>query len=359
VTLDVTVEDAGIDSDWDAFVQSAPGGSHVQTSLWAEVKATVGWSSLRVVARRDGAIAGGCQLLIRKTGPLTMAYAPRGPVVGPDGEDVFDAIVKCLKQVAAERRLSYLKVQPPPAAIDLGERLAARGFVASDLEAAPVATVLVDLTPEPDELLQRMRKGVRSNVRKAVRHGIEVRTGDVGEVDTFGELVHATSERQGFSPYPTEYYRRMLELFGPDDHATLLFAEHEGRVLSGLLIVGWNDTAVYKMGAWGGDPGPLHPNELGHYTAMCWARERGYRWYDLEGIPVVTAEALQRGEENDDARSGTTWFKRGFGGEVRLFPGAYDTSGSRTLAPFVRRAAPGLRRWESIALRVVGRRRGD
>ena len=63
-------------AEWDAWVASAPGGHHLQTSRWAQVKALAGWRAVRVIVRADGRIAGGCQMLVRDL-PLSrrVAYA--------------------------------------------------------------------------------------------------------------------------------------------------------------------------------------------------------------------------------------------------------------------------------------------
>ena len=102
---------------WDALVARSRPGSYLQTSAWAEVKASNGWVPLRfigsviegepgsvgpddlVISSRARAVrahqAGpsatadesefGAQLLVRKPRlfPWAFAYAPRGPVFGP------------------------------------------------------------------------------------------------------------------------------------------------------------------------------------------------------------------------------------------------------------------------------------
>lgn len=50
-----TAED---DPAWDAFVASLPGGSHVQTSMWARVKAVVHWRAVRIMLLHDETAAG-------------------------------------------------------------------------------------------------------------------------------------------------------------------------------------------------------------------------------------------------------------------------------------------------------------
>lgn len=353
--LRVIISDAPVHPEWDAFVAETPGGHHVQTSIWGQVKSALGWRARRAVVSRDGTIVAGCQVLLRPLGPATLAYAPRGPLAAANDDEAIAAAVDATIDIARSSRLSYLKVQPPVDRDDLGPELERRGFVASDLEAAPTATVLVDLQPEPAAIMARMRSGVRANIRKAGRKGVTVRTGGADEIGAFGELVRATGERQAFAAYPTAYYERMYELFAPEGNAHLLLAEHEGRLLSALLIIGYGDTAAYKMGGWSGERSGIRPNELAHWMGMQWARDRGHRYYDFEGFPPAVAHALRRHEDPEEAKSGTSWFKLGFGGEVHLFPTAYDTSPSPIMRPFVKRAAPRLGSVRHFAHRMLGR----
>lgn len=338
----IDVDDAAEDVGWDAFVAQAPGGHHVQTSAWGQAKAVLGWRAVRAVARRDGAVVAGCQLLVRRFGLAgAVAYAPRGPL-GTGDEAAVHAVLDAVDGLVASERIRLLKVQPPGHRADLGPELVRRGFGPSAQEAAPVATVLVDLARDEAGILAAFRSSARSNVRKAERRGVEVRAGGELDLATFAHLVASTGQRQGFSPYPSHYYERMWHLFAATGGARLLLAEHEGRALSAMLIIGCGDTAVYKMGGWAGERHGVHPNELLHWHAMRWARAAGHRFYDLEGIPVGIARALLRGEQPADARQGTTRFKLGFGGEVRLFPGAYDRGRPRVVGTVARRAVPRL-----------------
>jgi hypothetical protein len=54
------------DQEWDSFLVETPGGHHVQTSLWAQVKATVGMQAIRVLATGDGHLVGGGQVLMSR-----------------------------------------------------------------------------------------------------------------------------------------------------------------------------------------------------------------------------------------------------------------------------------------------------
>lgn len=342
------------DDEWDAFVRSAPGGHHVQTSRWGRVKATSGWGTARVTVRDGGAIVGGCQVLVRSFGRLgAVGYAPRAPLIGAGRSPSTDgAVLDGLDELSRAARLRLLKLQPPIHRADLGPALERRGYGPSELEAAPLATVLVDLDREEGEVLAAMRPGARSNIRKATRKGVEIRSGGAPDLPTFAALVSRTSARQGFSPFPPRYYEQIWNEFATGGDVTLLLAEQRGRVLSGALIVGYGEVAVYKMGAWSGERSDVHPNELMHWAGMRWARSRGHRFYDFDGIPVGVARALLRGESPAGARSGTAHFKLGFGGEVRVFPGAYDRGRPRVLGVAARWSAPRL---QGVARRLLGR----
>lgn len=346
----------GLDSTWDAFVDSV-GGDHVQTTRWATVKSEVGWTSERVVVRREGELIGGCQLLLRRLSPFgTVAYASRGPVIVDAEPGRIDAVLEAVRELAIHERLLLLKVQPPITGSDLVPPLEQGGFVASGLATAPSATVRLDLSGPLEGLLAAMRPGARSNIGKARRKGVTVRTGTSADLAPFVALVQATGRRQGFSPYPARYYEAMWHNFAADGRAVLFLAEHQGRTLSAALLIAWGDVVTYKMGGWSGERTNLHPNELLHWTGIEWARGAGYRWYDLEGINDEVGRAIVEGRDpGPAARQGVTHFKLGFGGEVVIAPSAYDYSPRPFVAAAVRRAESiaGRRSW--LVGRLLGR----
>jgi len=351
----VDISHALLDPDWDAFVDSTPGGHHLQTSRWAGVKATHGWQPVRLRVHRKGEFVGGTQLLVRRMRFGAIGYCPRGPLLRDNDPSALRALLDGLARLARRERILYVKVQPPAGREDMEPILREDGFVISDMPAATVATVRIDLRRSVDEILASMRSATRANIRKATRKGITVRGAGAPGLVAFGELVAETSRRQGgLATYAAEYYAEILRQFG--DRGELLLAELDGEVLSGAIIIGCGDTVAYKMGGWSGHRAGLHPNELMHWHAMQWARERGYRYYDFEGIDESVARAIQAGEElPESGHRGFTRFKLGFGGEVVLHPRPYDRSFHRLLAWPARIAAPRLSRFQARAHSLQGR----
>src|SRR5262245_16348561 len=110
----IRLSQATEDPDWDAFVAQTPGGDHVQTSLWAQVKAAANWRAARVVVAHGQTVVAGAQLLFR---PLPLAgaigYVPKGPLVAVDDPALRALIMDQLVHAARALHVRYLAVQPP------------------------------------------------------------------------------------------------------------------------------------------------------------------------------------------------------------------------------------------------------
>jgi lipid II:glycine glycyltransferase (peptidoglycan interpeptide bridge formation enzyme) len=339
-SLQVHVNHERSHPEWDAWVAAAPGGHHLQTAGWARVKAAAGWHATRVALARGEEIAAGCQLLIRRIPLLgSVAYAPRAPLMSTDDPELLPALLDTVRRVASDKRIVYLKLQPPVDRDDLPEQLRAHGFVSSELQAAPVASVRLRLAEhaDPDSIFKALRATTRSRIRQAQKRGVEVRSGGVQDLPLLQSLLEATAVRQGFAPYPAHYYRCLWDAFAPSGQAMMQIVEHEGTALAASLLIAFGDTVLYKIGAWDGSKGtPPGANALMHWTAIRRAHAAGFRYYDFEGIPLDVARAVQGGAKASSSM-GVAFFKLGFGGEVVIYPGTFDLSLSRAVGPLVGR----------------------
>ena len=352
----LTTDTEAMNPAWDAFVESTAGGHHAQTSMWAQVKSVLGWDSVRFVVNQGEVIVGGVQLLTRDVGRLgRVGFAPRGPLLTSQDPRLLDELLAAIVDFGRTERIRYLKIQPPTDRQDLVAALQAHGWSSSALEAAPTATIRINLEPPADEILARMRRSTRQNVRRAERAGLRVRVGCECDLAAYWALIEATSSRQGFVPYPARYYETMWRVFAAGGRARLLMAELDGCLWSSTLLVGFADSVTTKMSGWSGARG-VSPNESMHWSGMLWAKECGYRWYDFDGVSRSLALALRSdADKSESGLLGVAGFKLGFGGEVALFPEALDTSPHAVLRPVVRVAAPHLDRARSIAHSALGR----
>jgi lipid II:glycine glycyltransferase (peptidoglycan interpeptide bridge formation enzyme) len=345
------------DPEWDKFVEAAPGGTYQQSSMWAQVKSMAGWRPARIRLCADGAVVAGCQVLVRQVARLgSVGYVPYGPLVPEHDDAALSAVLDALQQLTRQERLLYLKVQPPPDSADMTDDLRQRRFVPGGLDPAPRMTVRVDLRRSPDAILAAMRARTRTYIRQAQRRGVTVRAGGEEDFAIFCDLVDATCRRKRLLPYPLGYYQKIWRSF--PGRAQLMFAEYQGDILSSILLLAFGDTVSYKMGGWSGKRRDVRPNEPLHWAAMQWARNRGYRYYDLEGLDPAIGEAILSGR--DYARldiPGIAHFKLGFGGEVTRFSGCYDYTSHPLLELALPWVAPRIERLTPVAHRLLGRRR--
>jgi lipid II:glycine glycyltransferase (peptidoglycan interpeptide bridge formation enzyme) len=319
-SLEVQVHHDPADPAWDAFLSKTASGSYTQSSLWAQVKTSAQWSARRITVRRNGRIVAGAQVLIRRLPRLPflggIGYVPRGPVLAEDDPALMTFVLEALLAEARRMHLHYLLVLPPYGQPRCDRLLESRGFRPSRIEPAPTATVLLDLSRPLDDLLAGMKEKTRYNIRLGLRKGITVRCGDERDLETFHGMLQATGRRKAFTVPSLAYYQHLWQVFGASGRVKLFVAEANGKPISGMLALAYGDTGTYWRGGWTGECGHLHPNEAVHWKAIEWAKEQGYRWYDLDGI-------MPDQVENFVGRADTA-FKLGFGGEQRTLPGAFE-----------------------------------
>ncbi len=314
---------------WNAAMLAAPHADLLQSWEWGQFKQrTGGWRPLRLAAVRAEEIVAGAQVLSRSVLGLRFLYAPRGPWwTDPEG---VEALARWLRRREA-LRAPLLRADPPLAS---AEELAAVGFRRAPREFQPRATIVVDLTPTPEEILARCNQQVRYNARLAERKGVEVLQGHAAEVEEFWKLYAAMAGRKGFERRASSYFTTLVDVFG--DAAAVFLARHAGHTVAGAITLLCGATAYYLYGASGGDRS-VKPAELVQYRAMLWAKSRGATRYDMWGIPAHPSE--------DNPLYGVYRFKSGFGGREEIYVGALDLS----LVPLVP-WAPGLA--ERVALKT-------
>ncbi len=328
---------------WDAFVAGHAAGSLLQTSRWGKLKDEFGWD-YEIVTVENGADLQGGAMVLYKPLPLslgTLAYVPRGPVVTWDDPGSVETVLDAVEAAVRRRRAWACWIEPE--AFDdpaLDSRLQALGYRRSEQTIQPRSTILVDLTESEDDIMMRMKSKTRYNIRYAGRKGVEVRRGTLDDLPKFYNLLATTSERNEFGIHERAYYRRALELFGPEDQIALLFAEVEDDPVAAILVFAVGDESWYIAGASSNRHRRKMPTYALQWEAMRWAKSRGCRVYDLWGIPDADEETLEAEfTERSDGLWGVYRFKRGFGGEVVRYAGMWEKS-LHPLYPLARKLYP-------------------
>jgi lipid II:glycine glycyltransferase (peptidoglycan interpeptide bridge formation enzyme) len=321
---------------WDTYVDNHPAGHLLQTWAWGELKARFGWRAVRVASIKNGSILSGAQVLFRPISPFfSLAYVPKGPLVDwTDGAQV-ETLLEGLHLLCRSQRSAFLKIEPH--ASDEGalkDTISRCGGAASQFSVQPPRTIVVDVTPPEDAILDAMKQKTRYNIRLAMRKGVIVRSGTNEDLPVFHRLMQITGQRDQFGIHPPDYFSTILELFGPK-RAALLLAEFQDEPLAGLMVLAHPPTAYYLYGASGDSHRDKMPAYLLQWEAMRWARANGCHNYDLWGVPDADEQTLEAEFVAHSRETSGLWgvyrFKRGFGGRVTRAAGAFDFVYNRLL----------------------------
>ena len=301
-------------SEWDSFITRFPEAHILQTSAWGRLKSAFNWTPEYLQSGQVGA-----QVLFRRL-PLgfSVAYVPKGPV----GED-WESLWPELDEACRRRRAIFLLVEPDASEPLSKERqltMQQFGLQASPIQ--PRRTILVDISGDEEQVLERMKQKTRYNIHLAQRKGVVVN--QVDDPEKFYALMKVTGARDGFEVHSPEYYRRAFDVFSPSGHCALLIAEFAGRPLAGLMVFSLGRRAWYFYGASNDEERNRMPAYLLQWEAMRWARQHGCCEYDLWGVPDEEEAVLETQFTNrSDGLWGVYRFKRGFGGRLDRSAGAW------------------------------------
>jgi lipid II:glycine glycyltransferase (peptidoglycan interpeptide bridge formation enzyme) len=318
---------------WDTFVEGHVQGHFLQSWGWGELKRGAHWQPLRLalVKEPEGTLIAAAQVLRRTAFGLPprlghLAYLPRGPVVDwqattPDGVPLARLFLLNLRAFLHKQGALAWQVEPHLTADTSTGRAALAllhdlGFHATQ-PVQPLRTIALDLQPDEETLLARMKEKWRYNLRLAARKGVQVRVAEsLEELRAWYALLEATGERDRFGIHTLDYYHKVWEIFVPRSQARLFLAYADEELLAGIFVARLAHEAIYLYGASGNVRRNLMPNYLLQWEAIRWAREVGARSYDFWGIPAS--------DEADEAMAGVYRFKSGWGGCTRSFLGNFQ-----------------------------------
>jgi lipid II:glycine glycyltransferase (peptidoglycan interpeptide bridge formation enzyme) len=82
---------------------------------------------------------------------------------------------------------------------------------------------------------------------------------------------------------------------------------------------------IAKLLGWSGLYRELRPNDALFWGSIRWSICHGFQHFDFEGVNPLGAKKVQKGESlPEELKHSPDFIKYGFGGDLILYPGAYD-----------------------------------
>jgi peptidoglycan pentaglycine glycine transferase (the first glycine) len=324
---------------WNNLVAALPGAHVLQTWQWGEVKSRVGWQPFQVTWQDEPGHTVAAALLLQRTIPirgfaarLCVLYIPKGPLLDWNNAVLRRCVLGDLALLARQRGAIFIKIDPDvflgfgiPGQPDALENPTGQAVVAElqatgwRLSAEQIQfrnTVLIDLSPNPQELLVKMKQKTRYNIRLAERKGVVMRVGSQSDLAALYRMYAETSVRDGFVIRDQAYYQAVWSAFIQAGIAEPLIAEIDGEMAAAVIIFRFARKAWYLYGMSRDAHREKMPNYLLQWQAMQRARQAGCTLYDLWGAPDEFIET--------DSLWGVYRFKEGLGGQVVRGLGAWD-----------------------------------
>jgi len=296
---------------WDSFLEATPDTGFMQSSWWADFRATTGWRHFGAVLKSRTAIVGGALVMkFAYDDRRCFYYIPEGPAL-PDDESSASEVFASVLDAIEERRqtdeqiVSHLRIEPrwqrlPPFV---------RGFRTAPSFLEPRNTLCIDLRPPEAAILAQMKPKGRYNIGVARRHGVSIVEDCSSQgVADFLEIYRAMKTRHGLRGKPDSYFWTLIPLLVSVDRGSVFFAEHEGTRLAAAVVVYFGGRATYFFGgSLVSERGVMAPYLL-HFEIMRRAKALGHEWYDLWGVAPADAP--------DHPWQQISVFKRKFGGQA-------------------------------------------
>jgi Acetyltransferase (GNAT) domain/FemAB family len=337
---------ADLPRGWDDFVMECEPSHFEQTSWWADVESEDGWNARYIVGREADRILAGAMVLVRRQNRIgRVGYLFRGPLIRSDlpaPARARNSLVAALKKLSRDEHLVVLVVVPAYNGNELADTLLDSGFLkhppSLPPRGLPPGTITVDLRRGSGAIEQGYRRTLRWEITRAGKKGLNIELGTSLDLEIFWSRHQDLCRRRGVvSNVPGfDYARRVWHEFHQRGRAWMFKAVFNGEVLCSLICLGAGKWFYAWRIGWVAASENVYPTQSVYARAIRTATEAGYHFFDFMEIHPDDAARIKDGKGLNTPTSGVTFFKLGFGGEIRKLPPTLDWFSNPFLRLFMR-----------------------
>ncbi len=304
-------------AEWNTRILANPDGGNIfQGGEFAEQKKLGGWTPRYIFIDKLAVTV----LEKHVLGLGSMWYIPKGP--GVKSLTSMKSLLSELVSFAKTHRVFVIKIEPEL------EKTDETTTVMKKMNLLPVApiqphnsTVLVDISPNLDDIMAGLNQKGRHAIRRAERDGVTVKRVKATDENckTFYKMFSQTAKAHNFMIRPYDYQYKFWQRYTDAGLGQLFFAYYDGNLIACGFAMVFGKKSLYKDAASVREKTVYGANHLMQWHIIQWAREQGSKQHDLGGSPPS-------GRITDETHPhyGIGRFKTSFNKQVTDYVGAYD-----------------------------------
>jgi lipid II:glycine glycyltransferase (peptidoglycan interpeptide bridge formation enzyme) len=306
---EITIKSVEEEKDWEAFLAKHEEANFLQSWYWGEFHKALNKTIVRTGFYKGGNLIGVMLSIVEDARRGRYITVPAGPIIDWENNNLVEKFISEIKYIAKLNKCVFVRVRPQLLANDFAKNLFKKyGFVDAPMHLHAELTTQLDITKSTDEIIAKMRKATRYEIKKAEKLGIQVdKTSDPKAIKTFYDLEIETSKRQGFVPFSFQFLNEQFKVFAKAGKALLYTAKYKGDILAQAFVIFYGQEAAYHYGASTLNGRRFPGAYLIQWNAIKDARDRGIKRYNFWGVAPL--------EQTGHRFYGVSVFKRGFGGE--------------------------------------------
>jgi FemAB-related protein (PEP-CTERM system-associated) len=294
-------------AEWNAFLQQQPQGSFYHLHEWSGInQQALRNPSFNLIARAGREIRGVLPLTLVAS-PLfgrvlcSMPFVNYGGPVCVDAT-ATDALVRAARDRANELKADYLELRCA-SAIETDMSVSTRKI-----------SMHIELAPDPDTLWNKFASKHRTNIRRAQKNNLEVRSGGAELLDTFYSVMEQSWRQLGTPFYARSYFEAILKAL---PEYTSIFVCSQGTTPVAVAFNGYFNGMVEGLWAGGTELSrPLQANYVLYWEMMRDACVRGCARYHLGRSTADSGAEDFKKKWNATASQLYWYFHRPSGGEM-------------------------------------------
>lgn len=289
----------------------------LQAWQWGAARQKMGITVLRLAENEKDQLKHVFQITLHPI-PYTLykiAYIPRSELPTPE-------LLKYLLEYGKKHNIIFFKFEPDTAKSDAAEKHVSSlqkgfNFKKSPHQLFPTWTMVLDLTPSEDELLQNLKSKTRYNIRLAQKKGVTVKEESTeAGFKMFSKLYFETTRRQHYYGHNQEYHTFVWNTL-KEDIAHILIASLKKEPLAAYELFLFKDTLYYPYGGSSDKHRNVMAANLIMWEAIRFGKKHNATQFDMWGSSSPDYDPK-------DSYSGFTKFKEGYNAKFVEKIGSYD-----------------------------------